>query len=178
MRLAAPVALLIASLTLAACSTTSRRDLPPLETVPSVDLVRYSGRWYEIARFDHWFEDECVGSLALYALGGADEMWVINQCHVETLDGPEKLATGAVRVADEKTKAKLEVSFQWPLWEDYWIIDLDPDYRWAVVGHPSRDYLWILSRSPKLDDSTYEAILERLQQKQYDVSRLQRTVQP
>ena len=178
MRLTAAVALLVASLTFHACSTTSRQGLPPLETVPSVDLVRYSGRWYEIARFPQWFDSECVATKSLYAVGGNAELWVISQCRKETFDGPEHIDTGNVRVADETTKSKLEVSFFWPFWSDYWIIDLDPDYRWAVVGHPSRDYLWILSRSPKLDDSTYDAILERLRQKQYDVSRLQRTAQP
>ena len=79
---------------------------------------------------------------------------------------------------DPVTNAKLEVTFFWPFWGEYWIVDLDPDYQFAVVGHPGRDYLWILSRTPTMEKEVYTDILERLRNKSYQVERLQRTVQP
>jgi len=86
--------------------------------------------------------------------------------------------TGTARVVDATTNARLEVSFFRPFWGDYWIIDLDPGYRWAVVGHPSRNYLWILSRTPTLDEAVYQQLLAGLPAKGYDPVRLQRTLQP
>lgn len=171
------LAVALAILGFSACSTASQQGLPPLETVPHVDLNRYLGRWYEIASFPQWFQRDCTGTMAIYSVGGRGEIFVINQCHVDSLDGPERMASGVARVVDTQSNAKLEVSFQWPFWGDYWIVDLDSDYRWAVVGHPSRDDLWILSRDPRMDDETYAAIGERARQKGFDVSRLQRTEQ-
>ena len=91
---------------------------------------------------------------------------------------PSAAGVYSARVVDPATNAKLAVTFQWPFRGDYWIIDLDRDYRWAVVGHPSRDYLWILSRTPRLDGTTYAAIVGRLQQRGYETARLHRTLQP
>ena len=88
------------------------------------------------------------------------EIDVLNKCRKGSLDGPEDSAEGRARIVDQESNAKLEVSFFGPFWGDYWIIDLGPDYEYAVVGHPSRDYLWILSRTPTLDDATYDGILE------------------
>lgn len=170
-------AIVLLILGLSACSTTSQKGLPPLETVPHVELVRYMGRWYEIARFPGLCTADCVGTLAIYTMAGDERIIVIDQCHENTFDGYQRMSTGVARVVDHQTDAKLEVSFQWPFWSDYWIIDLDPDYRWAVVGHPSRDDLRILSRDPAIDDATYAAITERAREKGFDVSRLQRTRQ-
>jgi apolipoprotein D and lipocalin family protein len=150
---------------------------PPLEVVPSVDLNRYVGRWYEIASFPTWFQKGCVGSTAEYSLrpdGGID---VLNQCR-KGPDGVLDSAKGQAWVTDPATNAKLRVQFVWPFRGDYWIIDLGRDYEYAVVGHPSRDYLWILSRTPRMDSERYDRILERVRQKGYDVSRLARTRQP
>jgi len=103
--------------------------------------------------------------------GGVD---VINRCRRGSSTEKEKIARGRAQVVDEQTNAKLKVSFFRPFWGDYWVIDLDPDYRYAVVGHPSRDYLWILSRTPQMDDETYARIVERLEEQGYSRERLVR----
>ena len=169
--------LLLALLVLTACSTTSQQNLPPLQTVKYVDLDRYTGTWFEIASFPLRFWRGCVGTTARYALDGAGNLVVVNRCRADSFTGPDRIASGAARVVDTQTNAKLEVSFQWPIWRDYWIIDLDPGYRWAVVGHPSRDSLWILAREPRLDPAAYDGIVARLREQRYDVERLQQTQQ-
>src|SRR5512136_648385 len=136
-----------------------RESLPPLRVVPSVDLTRYVGTWYEIARFPHRFQEGCVGSRANYSLLEDGKVGVLNECYKSSFDGPLSSAKGKAWVVDKETNAKLKVSFFWPFSGDYWIIDLGPDYKYTVVGHPSRDYLWILSRTPKMEDSTYKTIL-------------------
>jgi apolipoprotein D and lipocalin family protein len=100
---------------------------------------------------------------------------VVNRCRKERLDGKVTESKGKAEVVDTQTNAKLKVSFFWPFKGNYWIIDLDPDYRWAVVGEPSRKYLWILSRAPTMDESIYENILARLPEVGYDPDRLQKT---
>jgi apolipoprotein D and lipocalin family protein len=161
-----------------ATTTTSRLHLPPLQTVGHVDLGRYLGTWYEIARFPQSFEKGCTGTTATYSLRSDGDIEVLNRCHRGSLEGPEKVAKGRARVVDRASNAKLEVSFFWPFWGAYWIIELDPNYQYAVVGHPSRDYLWILCRTPRLAPEVYGRILERLKAQGYDLSRLQPTLQP
>jgi apolipoprotein D and lipocalin family protein len=150
---------------------------PPLRTVERVDLQRYMGRWYEIATIPMSFQKGCVGVTANYSLRPDGDVDVVNTCRKETLDGPERQATAKAWSVDP-SNAKLVVRFFWPFTGDYWIIDLDPEYRWAVVGHPSRKYLWILSRTPRMDDATYEGILSRLREQAYDLSLLVKTPQP
>ena len=170
---------LIASIALTACSktTTERLQLPPLEAVPEVDLERYLGTWYEIASYPQRFQEGCTATTATYTLRSDGEIDVLNRCRKDSLDGPEDTAEGRARVVDRTTNAKLEVSFFGPFWGDYWIIDLGPEYEYAVVGHPSRYYLWILSRTPALDATTYAAILSRLEAKAYPLEPLQETQQ-
>ena len=176
----APLITIAVTVTLFGCaeSTTERLDLPPLEAVPKVDLERYLGTWYEIASYPQRYQEGCTGTTATYTLRADGEIDVVNKCRKDSLDGPEDIAEGRARVVDPDTNAKLEVSFFWPFWGDYWIIDLGPDYEYAVVGHPSHDYLWILSRTPTLDDGTYDAILGRLEEKGYPLDRLEKTLQP
>jgi apolipoprotein D and lipocalin family protein len=150
---------------------------PPLETVPMVDLNRYIGRWYEIASFPTWFQKDCLGSTADYSLRPDGDIEVLNRCR-KAPDGALDSARGRAWVTDPATNAKLKVQFIWPFRGDYWIIDLGRDYDYAVVGHPSREYLWILSRTARMGDELYARILERLKQKGYDVSRLVKTPQP
>lgn len=152
--------------------------LPSLQTVPKVDLHRYMGTWYEIASFPQWFQKGCVASKATYSLRQDGKVTVLNECRKETLDGKLKTAKGTAWVVDKKSSAKLKVRFFWPFSGDYWIIDLNPDYEYAVVGHPKRTYLWILNRKPQMDPATYASILERLKAQAYDVSRLVNTLQP
>ena len=149
---------------------------PPLRTVDRVDLQRYAGRWYEIATIPMSFQKGCVGVTATYAIREDGDVDVVNTCRKETLDGEERSVKGKAWSVDP-SNAKLEVQFFWPFHGSYWIIDLAGDYQWAVVGHPDRDYLWILSRSPQMDPATYDGILARLRAQGYDTSRLAKTPQ-
>jgi apolipoprotein D and lipocalin family protein len=160
-----------------ATSTTQRLRLPPLQTVAHVDLSRYVGTWYEIAHFPQSFQRGCTGTTATYTLRKDGDVDVLNRCRKGSLDGKEKSALGRARVVDRATNAKLEVSFFRPFWGDYWIIDLAGDYSYAVVGHPGRDYLWILARTPTMADATLQSIVARLQAQGYETSRLVRTLQ-
>jgi apolipoprotein D and lipocalin family protein len=153
-------------------------DHAPLTTVSAVDLDQYLGTWYEIASYPAWFQKGCTGSTAIYSLLPDGRIKVVNKCFKKSLDGPQKTSTGKAEVVDETTNAKLKVWFFWPFKGDYWIIDLDPDYRWAVVGVPSRKYLWILSRTPTLDDTVYRGIISRIADQGYDPARLNLTLQP
>jgi apolipoprotein D and lipocalin family protein len=159
-------------------TTTSRLKLPPLEVVPKVELQRYLGTWYELASFPQSFQRGCTASTANYVLLPDGDVQVVNRCRLNALDGEEKVATGRARVVDTQTNAKLEVSFFRPFWGDYWIIQLDPEYRYAVVGNPGRDYLWILSRTPTVDEAVYEGIVTKLKADGYPLDRLVRTLQP
>lgn len=152
-------------------------DEEPLETVPFVDLDRYLGTWYEIGRFDHSFERNCVASMATYSLLKDGNIEVLNECRLNNLDGEVKSARGTAKVVDKKTNAKLEVTFFWPFHGKYWVIDLGRDYEYAVVGHPNRKYLWILSRTPQMDESVLAEIRKRIQQKGFDLSKLVMTPQ-
>lgn len=142
--------------------------------VQNVDLSRYCGRWYEIARIPVWFQKECAcGTTAEYTLVKDGVVSVVNRCC--TSDGEVKEAKGRAWVVDKKTPAQLKVSFFslfgfWLFGGHYWIIDLDPDYRYAVVGHPSRTLGWILSRTPQLSEDVLDGIAERLEAKGYSFS--------
>jgi apolipoprotein D and lipocalin family protein len=162
---------LVAISSLFGCASPNQ-DRPPLQTVAHVDLQRYLGTWYEIARFPHRFQAGCVESRAVYTLRDDGLIGVHNECRQGSADGPVKSAEGRARVVDRATNAKLEVSFFRPFWGDYWIIDLDPDYHWAVVGHPSRKYLWILCRDKTLGSAALTGITRRLEQQGYDLSAL------
>ncbi len=144
----------------------------PVRTVESVDLERYLGRWYEIARYPMWFQRKCAASMAEYSRREDGLIKVVNTC--TRIGDPERTqqVTGRARVADPATNARLEVSFFGPFWADYWILDLDPDYRWAVVGEGRRRYLWILSRTPELPRAELDGILARLREAGYDPERL------
>lgn len=172
--------LLLGALSLTGCATTTttRLHLSPLQTFPHVDLKRYLGTWYEIAAFPQSFQRGCTGSTATYTLGDDEKLDVVNRCRRGSLDGEERVARGRARVVDPSTNAKLKVSFFWPFWGDYWIIDLGSDYEYSVVGHPSRDYLWIFSRTPAMDAAVYDGIILRLRAQGYEVERLNRTLQP
>jgi apolipoprotein D and lipocalin family protein len=145
---------------------------PPLAVVEMVDLDRYTGRWYEIARYPNWFERGCVGVTADYTLRDDGRIDVVNTCFESSLDGPSREIRGSARVVDSTTNAKLKVTFFRPFEGDYWIIDLDEDYRYAVVGAPSRRFLWILSRTPQMDEETYADIVDALPSFDYDPDQL------
>jgi apolipoprotein D and lipocalin family protein len=147
----------------------------PMQVVPSVDLTRYAGKWYEIARLPNRFQRDCASDTsATYTLRPDGKITVLNQCRQS--DGRVKSATGTGRLAGGKEpNSKLRVTFFWPFYGNYWIIDLEPDYRWAVVGEPDRKYFWILSREPQLDEALYSQIVERARNQGYDLGPLLRT---
>ena len=161
-----------------ATTTTERLGLPPLETVEEVDLSRYVGGWYEIASYPQFFQRRCVGTTATYRVRDDGLIDVQNRCYRDSLDGRLVDAGGRARVPDPAESAKLEVSFFGPFWGSYWVIDLGEDYEYAVVGGPSRDFLWILSRTPTMEESVYQGILGRLRANGYTLDELQKTPQP
>lgn len=149
---------------------------PPLATVAHVDVDRYGGRWYEIARYPAPFQRGCVNVTADYALRDDGKVDVLNTCGAP--DGSiRSTIRGVARVVDTETNAKLAVSFGGLFEGAYWVIGLDDDYQWAVVGEPSRTFLWILSRTPEMDEGTLQMILATLPDLGYDPARLEYTSQ-
>jgi len=149
-----------------------------VRTVPAVDLDRYVGDWFEVARYPNWFQRKCAGDVrASYARRGDGQIDVVNRC--TSADGSTSEARGVARLADAGTSAKLKVrfgpavlSFLPFIWGDYWIIGLADDYAWAVVGTPDRKYLWILARTPRLDAAAFERALAAARASGFDTSRL------
>jgi apolipoprotein D and lipocalin family protein len=156
----------------------SKQPSSPLPVVPYVDVNRYTGVWYEIARYPHSFQEGCVGSKATYTLRDDGKITVLNECYDKSFSGKIRSAKGKAWVVEKESNAKLKVSFFWPFAGDYWIIDLGKDYEYAVIGHPGREYLWILSRTRKMEGELYEAILSRLKDNHYNTSKLIKTDQP
>ena len=147
----------------------------PLSNVPKVDLNRYLGLWYEISRIDHSFQKGCVASTAEYSLRDDGYIKVVNKCRKASIDGEATSIEGKAWVIDKESNAWLKVQFFWPFRGDYVIIDLDEkEYQYAVVGHPSRDYLWILSRKPQMDEGTYNDILKKISKQGYDLERIKK----
>lgn len=148
---------------------------PPVRSVQEVDLGRYAGKWYEIARYPMFLERRCVGdTTAEYGALPDDCLSVINRCR--TGSGFDE-ATGKACTVRGSGNAQLQVSFFWPFRSDYWIIGLDPGYRWAVVGNPNRQYLWILSRTPQLPKGQLDQALKSAAEQGYDLELLKYTQQ-
>ena len=150
---------------------------PQLETVASVDLSRYVGQWYEIARLPNRFQKKCADSVtANYTVRADGDIKVVNRCRKQS--GEFTTATGKAKIVDKQTNAKLKVTFFWPFYGKYWIVDLGPNYEYAVVGEPGRNYLWVLSRTPTMDEGLYQNLLTKMQARGFDTTRMIRTVQP
>jgi apolipoprotein D and lipocalin family protein len=155
----------------------------PVRSVDSVDLNRYQGKWYEIAKFPNRFQKKCAGdTTATYNLKPKGGIVVVNECR--KADGDKIVATGEAKVVNGASNSQLKVrfapsflSFLPMVWGDYWIIELDREYRYAVIGDPDRKYFWILSRTPQIDPSTYEAILRRAGSQGFDTAKIQKTPQ-
>jgi apolipoprotein D and lipocalin family protein len=167
---------LLALLLLAACATQPAPGMPA--TVAQVDLARYVGTWFEIARLPNSFQDGrgqlCEGTTATYAARPDGTISVRNRC----LDGArENIATATAYAVEGSGNARLRVSFFWPFHGDYWVIGLDPEYRWAVVGAPGRNYLWILSRTPAMAPADLAAATEIARAQGFDVAALRPTRQ-
>ena len=145
---------------------------PPLDTVANVDVNRYTGKWYEIARYPNWFQSGCASSTAEYTANADGSIGVFNTCMAA--DGSiNSTIQGTARVVDTTTNAKLKVTFPGiPFAGNYWIIQLGDNYEYAVVGEPTRSTLFILSRTPTLDQGTLDTILAELPDQGYDPARL------
>ena len=141
-------------------------------TITSLDLNRYLGTWYEIARYDHSFERDLVGCKANYSMRDDGKIKVVNSGHLKTLDGPYKESIGKAKAKKNGTPGQLQVSFFGPFYGDYNIMELAPDYSYSVVGSNSPRYLWILSRVPQLTTATKDKILRNLRQRGYDTTKL------
>jgi len=150
----------------------SKKEYDTLEVVPHVDLKKYLGKWYEIARLPARFEEGCSDITATYSLSDDGTISVLNECK---RNGKVKRAKGKAKVVDKNTGAKLKVTFFWPFYGDYWIINLGDDYDYAVVGTPNRKYLWILSRTPQMDDKLFSRLIELVKSKGFDVGSLIKT---
>ncbi|MGD0160036.1 MAG: lipocalin family protein [Candidatus Bathyarchaeia archaeon] len=150
----------------------AKEELKPLEVVPYVELNKYLGKWYEIAHLPFRFENGCTDITATYSLSKDGNVSVLNEC---LRDGKLKQANGKAKVVDKNSGAKLKVTFFWPFSADYWIIDLGNDYDYAVVGTPNRKYLWILSRTPQMDDNLFSQLVESVKSKGFDINKLIKT---
>ena len=148
-----------------------------LEVVQSVDLSRYVGRWYEISRLPNGFQKKCADMVtANYTMRADGKIEVINRCRKAS--GEYATAKGRAKIVDKKTNAKLKVTFFWPFYGDYWILDLGPNYEYAVVGEPGRKYLWILSRSPQMDEAVYQQLLQKMAAQGFNTELMIRTSHP
>lgn len=155
----------------------NRANMIDKTTVKELDLHRYLGTWYEIARFPHSFEKGLVGVTATYSLRPDGKIKVVNQGRKETLDGELSVAEGKAKIPDSSKPAKLKVSFFLFFYAEYNVLELDKDYQYALIGSSSDKYLWILSRSPKMEEELYQQLVENARQRGYDVGKLIRVEQ-
>ena len=154
----------------------SNSNAQVLETVSYVDLNKYAGKWYEIASFPQRFQKGCYCTTAEYTWSEKGYVIVENRCNKDSVTGKQSSIKGKAFVVKNSGNAKLKVQFFWPFTGKYWIIDLADDYTYAVVSHPNKKYLWILSRTSKMDEKVYQQILSRLNEKGFDLSKLQQTI--
>lgn len=144
----------------------------------SVDLEKYAGLWYDVASFPTRFQKDCYCTTAEYTLMPKGYVKVVNKCRKGGLNEKESGITGKAFVVKGSNNTKLKVRFFWPFKADYWIVKLDPDYKWAVVSTPDKNYLWLLSRTPQMPEPLIESIIKSLKEEGYDTGRLKRTPQP
>jgi apolipoprotein D and lipocalin family protein len=167
----------------AAQTATSATALPPVATIAALDVSRYMGTWYEIAKFPNRFQAKCTANTRAQYLAQTDgSVQVLNSC--TTADGSTIDALGKAIQVGAANSPKLQVRFapawlSWlpQVWGDYWVIDLDTDYQLAAVSDAKREYLWVLSRTPQVNTKAYEALLGRLKAQQFDVQKLERSAQ-
>lgn len=151
----------------------------PLAPIAALDVPRYMGTWYEIAKYPAWFQRRCVsGTSAQYSLLEGGRVQVLNRCKMA--NGEWNEALGVARQLGGATSAQLKVRFapDWlsfipMVWGDYWVVALDPQYQWSIVSEPSRQYLWILSRTPTLPRATYEQLLQQLGSMGFDLQKIE-----
>lgn len=146
------------------------------ETAP-IELERYLGTWYELARFDNFFERGCAGVSATYTKRPDGDVRVENRCVKETLDGKRSSVEGKAWVPDPSEPGKLKVQFFWPFSGPYWVLEVATDYSWALIGHPKKSSCWVFSRTPAVAPALYEQLVEKLRARGYDTTKLLKTPQ-
>ena len=177
------LSLAIATLGVCAQTTSQPAPLPPVNTIAALDVPRYMGTWYEIAKFPNRFQAKCTANTRARYLAQADgSVQVLNSCI--TADGSTIDALGLAKQIGSATSPKLQVRFapawlSWlpMVWGDYWVVDLDADYQLAAVSDAKREYLWVLSRTPQVNAKAYDALLQRVQAQHFDVRKLEQTTQ-
>jgi apolipoprotein D and lipocalin family protein len=175
--------LVVAAWGVTAQTTATPAPLPPVNTIATLDVPRYMGTWYEIAKFPNRFQAKCVANTRARYLAQTDgSVQVLNSC--VTADGSTIDALGLAKQVGTVTSPKLQVRFapvwlSWlpMVWGDYWVIDLDADYQLAAVSDSKREYLWVLSRTPQVNDKAYGALMTRLKAQHFEVEKLERTTQ-
>ncbi|RYE34648.1 MAG: lipocalin [Hyphomicrobiales bacterium] len=171
---------MVSGLTLAACNPLEKPPVGnasvPQPTKP-VALNRYLGKWYEQGRYEASFQKGCEGVTADYAAKPDGSVAVVNSCREGGLNGPLKTAAASARVVEGSGNAKLKVTFFWPVEGDYWVLDHADDYSWSIVGEPSGQYLWILTRAQKISARQYDVLVSRARALGYDTTILRRTQQ-
>ena len=175
--------LAVAAWGVTAQTTATPAPPPPVNTIATLDVPRYMGTWYEIAKFPNRFQAKCVANTRARYLAQTDgSVQVLNSC--VTADGSTIDALGLAKQVGTVTSPKLQVRFapvwlSWlpMVWGDYWVIDLDADYQLAAVSDSKREYLWVLSRTPQVNDKAYGALMERLKSQHFEVEKLERTTQ-
>ena len=176
--------LLVLSTALAHAADATPPPAPALTPIASLDVPRYMGTWYEIAKYPNFFQRQCAADTqADYSARSDGMVQVVNRCR--KANGEMSVAVGAARQLGDANSPKLEVRFApaWlsfiPLvWGDYWVIDIDPAYQLVAVSEPKREYLWILSRTAKVAPAAYDALLARLVTQGFDLKRLELSKQP
>ena len=154
------------------CQTNPPANMIDTRTVETLDLDRYLGTWYEIARFPHKFEKDLVGVTANYSFRKDGKIKVINQGYKGSLDGKLSVAEGKAKIPDPDDPTKLKVSFFLFFYGDYYVLELGEDYEYAMIGSSTPNYFWILSRTPKMDVQTFDMLLANAKERGYDLSKL------
>ena len=167
---------IVTSFTLIGISCTSTKNQETMidkTVVKELDLQKYLGTWYELARYNHKFERGLVGVTANYSLREDGKIKVLNSGYKKRLDGKFSQATGKAFVPEPKSvPAKLKVSFFWNFYGDYFVMELDKDYQWAIIGSSTDKFLWILSRTPQVEPELYNELLDKIKSRGYDLSQL------
>lgn len=172
------LALLLILITSTSC-TVKKTENPQRVTVAKVDLERYMGVWYEIARFPHSFEKGLVGVTATYTKLPSGKIEVLNQGYKGTLDGKKSKAKGWAKIPDPNEPGRLKVYFFWPFGGEYLVLDLDEEnYSYVLVGSSSPNYLWIMSRTPQMSEQTYNYLVGKAKELGYNLEKLEKVPQP
>lgn len=153
-------------------SCKSQNKMIDKTTANNFNIEKYLGKWYEIARYDHSFERGLVGVTAHYSYYEDGKIKVVNSGFKKTLNGKKSEVIGKAKIPDKNIPSKIKVSFFWFFYADYFVLELDDNYQWAIVGSNSDKYLWILSRTPQLDNKTYTELLNNITKRGYNATKL------